>query len=92
MERGRLRAPVREAGTRVADPAATRSRHERTCVCPRPFHPTAGAAAPGDEAPPGAPGGGEQVFPDCGDSGRRDGQACPTCCGSGKINAGIGGG
>jgi hypothetical protein len=49
-------------------------------------------AARGDEAPPGAPGGGEQVFPDCGGSGRRDGQACPTCCGSGKINAGIGGG
>ena len=48
--------------------------------------------APGDEAPPGTPGSGETVCPDCGGSGRRDGQPCPTCQGSGKVNAGIGGG
>lgn len=49
-------------------------------------------ASTGDEAPPGAPGSGETVCPDCGGSGRRHGQPCATCRGSGKVNAGIGGG
>ncbi len=47
--------------------------------------------APGDEAPPGTPGTGEDVCPRCGGSGRSDGAACPACEGSGRIVKGIGG-
>lgn len=46
---------------------------------------------PGDEAPEGAPGTGEDLCPDCGGSGRQDGKPCPTCEGTGKVNVGIGG-
>jgi hypothetical protein len=51
-------------------------------------------AAPGDEAPPGAPGTGETVCRTCGGTGRTPGgQAdCPDCGGTGKVTAGIGGG
>jgi hypothetical protein len=47
--------------------------------------------APGDEAPAGTPGTGEDVCPDCGGSGVRAGRECPTCHGSGKVTVGIGG-
>jgi hypothetical protein len=47
--------------------------------------------APGDEAPPGTPGTGEKVCPQCGGSGRAGASSCPTCQGTGKVNAGIGG-
>lgn len=50
-----------------------------------------GRTNPGDEAPPGSPGTGEDVCPDCHGSGRRDNRACPTCGGTGKIIRGIGG-
>jgi hypothetical protein len=56
---------------------------------------TAGTAAPmrpGDEAPAGTPGTGEDVCPSCGGSGRLAGRACPACQGSGRVNRGIGGG
>jgi hypothetical protein len=46
---------------------------------------------PGDEAPPGSPGAGEAVCPDCEGSGRRDGEPCRTCNGTGKVIKGIGG-
>lgn len=46
---------------------------------------------PGDQAPPGTPGTGENLCPDCGGKGRVDGKACATCGGSGKIIEGIGG-
>jgi DnaJ-class molecular chaperone len=46
---------------------------------------------PGDQAPPGAPGTGENVCPRCGGSGRLGANACPDCGGSGKVNVGIGG-
>jgi hypothetical protein len=49
-------------------------------------------AAPGDEAPPGTPGTGEAVCPECGGTGRIDSGACPECGGTGKVNLGIGGG
>ena len=39
--------------------------------------------APGDEAPPGTPGTGEDVCPACGGSGHVDGQECDTCLGRG---------
>ncbi len=48
--------------------------------------------APGDEAPPGTPGSGEDVCPHCGGSGRRDGAACEECGGSGRVIRGVGGG
>jgi DnaJ-class molecular chaperone len=52
-----------------------------------------GLTGPGDEAPPGTPGTGEQVCSRCGGSGVRDGGArCEACQGSGKVTVGIGGG
>jgi DnaJ-class molecular chaperone len=47
--------------------------------------------APGDEAPPGTPGAGENVCPDCGGTGRAEGGDCPTCAGSGMVTEPIGG-
>ena len=47
---------------------------------------------PGDEAPPDEPSAGEDVCPECGGSGERDGEPCENCGGSGKIVAAIGGG
>jgi DnaJ-class molecular chaperone len=41
--------------------------------------------APGDEAPPGRPGTGEDVCPGCGGSGQGDGQECETCLGRGRV-------
>jgi DnaJ-class molecular chaperone len=46
---------------------------------------------PGDEAPPGTPGTGENLCRACNGTGRTEGGECPTCLGSGKINEGIGG-
>jgi hypothetical protein len=48
--------------------------------------------APGDQAPPGTPGTGEDVCPRCGGSGRLGASACPECGGSGRVVKGIGGG
>jgi DnaJ-class molecular chaperone len=52
----------------------------------------AGEIAPGDEAPPGTPGSGENICPVCGGSGRVDGQPCSNCQGTGRVTEGIGGG
>jgi DnaJ-class molecular chaperone len=41
--------------------------------------------APGDEAPLGTPGTGEDVCPDCGGSGRVHGRGCDTCLGRGRV-------
>ena len=48
--------------------------------------------APGDDAPPGAPGTGENICPVCGGSGRVEGRLCSNCEGTGKVIEGIGGG
>lgn len=48
--------------------------------------------APGDEAPPDREGVGPNVCPDCDGSGRRDGEECPTCAGSGEVQEAVGGG
>ena len=40
---------------------------------------------PGDEAPPGSPQTGEHICPDCHGEGRRDGEPCATCGGTGRI-------
>jgi hypothetical protein len=41
--------------------------------------------APGDEAPRGTPGTGEDICPACGGSGRRGEDACDHCLGRGRI-------
>lgn len=46
---------------------------------------------PGDQAPPGSPGTGENICPRCQGSGRIDGRTCPVCEGTGKVTEGIGG-
>lgn len=47
---------------------------------------------PGDEAPSGTPGTGEDICPRCHGAGKINEQDCPDCGGTGKINEGIGGG
>jgi len=47
---------------------------------------------PGDEAPPGTPGTGEDICPKCHGSGKLGGKTCPNCAGTGRITEGIGGG
>ena len=49
--------------------------------------------APGDEAPAGTPGTGENVCRRCGGTGRIEasGQRCPECAGTGRVTTGIGG-
>ena len=47
--------------------------------------------APGDEAPPGTEGTGEDICPECNGSGTKDGTECPECAGSGTVVKGIGG-
>ena len=47
--------------------------------------------APGDEAPQGTPGAGENICPTCCGTGELDGAACETCGGTGKVIEEIGG-
>src|SRR5205823_5716235 len=48
---------------------------------------------PGDDAPPGTPGTGEDICPVCRGSGKaQNGGQCPNCNGTGKVTEGIGGG
>ena len=53
--------------------------------------PTPQPMAPGDEAPPGTPGTGEDLCRTCGGSGRLNGGPCPECEGTGRVTRGIGG-
>jgi len=53
--------------------------------------PNATQMQPGDEAPPGTPGTGENICPICRGSGRVGQSLCPDCGGTGKIIEGIGG-
>jgi len=48
--------------------------------------------APGDEVPPGTTGAGPVPCPQCEGSGRRDGDECPNCSGTGEVLEAIGGG
>ena len=50
-----------------------------------------GATNPGDEAPEGTPGTGENICRKCGGSGRVGAAACPSCQGGGKVIVGVGG-
>jgi hypothetical protein len=56
-----------------------------------PDDPTRPGLAPGDEAPAGTPGTGENLCPDCAGSGLKDGAECVMCAGSGTVVEGIGG-
>ncbi len=51
-----------------------------------------GSVKPGDDAPPGTPGTGENLCRQCGGSGKVSGETCPDCAGTGKVQEGIGGG
>lgn len=51
----------------------------------------ADGTAPGDEAPPGTPGTGENLCRHCNGTGEHDGAPCPVCDGTGKVTEGIGG-
>ncbi|MCQ4313256.1 hypothetical protein NAV33_15290 [Pseudomonas stutzeri] len=46
---------------------------------------------PGDQAPPGTPGTGEDTCPVCNGSGRSESGECQNCGGTGKVVEGIGG-
>jgi DnaJ-class molecular chaperone len=50
-----------------------------------------GQMSPGDQAPPGTPGTGEDLCPKCGGKGQLNGRPCENCDGTGKIVKGIGG-
>lgn len=50
-----------------------------------------GGMNPGDEAPEGTPGTGEDLCPECGGSGRVGDAECVACGGTGKVIVGIGG-
>ena len=53
----------------------------------------AGDMAPGDEAPPGTPGTGEDICPKCNGKGQiQSGGKCPDCGGTGKVTKGVAGG
>lgn len=47
--------------------------------------------SPGDEAPPGTPGTGEDICPVCRGSGVANNNRCPNCEGTGRITKAIGG-
>jgi hypothetical protein len=53
---------------------------------------TASEVHPGDDAPPGTPGTGEDICPKCKGTGKLNGKDCENCGGTGKIVEGIGGG
>ena len=60
----------------------------RTAAPPR----RAAPMRPGDEAPAGTPGTGEDLCPQCNGRGKdARGEACPECSGTGRIVRGIGG-
>ena len=50
-----------------------------------------GGMNPGDEAPEGTPGTGEDLCRECGGSGRVGNASCPSCDGTGKVIVGVGG-
>ena len=53
---------------------------------------TAAPTSPGDEAPSGTPGTGEDVCPECSGRGKTArGEPCRNCGGTGRIVRGIGG-
>lgn len=54
--------------------------------------PTNATPNPGDQAPPGTPGTGENICPACNGAKTIDAKPCPTCGGTGIVVEGVGGG
>ncbi|MDB5368845.1 MAG: hypothetical protein JWP20_403 [Roseomonas sp.] len=50
-----------------------------------------GGQKPGDDAPAGTPGTGDDICPDCQGSGQINEKPCETCKGTGVVTKGIGG-
>ena len=46
---------------------------------------------PGDEVPPGTVYSGEDLCPECSGSGKKEGQECANCGGTGKVTEPVGG-
>jgi hypothetical protein len=53
--------------------------------------PTTAQMHPGDQAPPGTPGTGENICPKCGRTGALGGTNCEHCGGTGKVTEEVGG-
>jgi len=86
MTRDQQRQPH---GNRNANP---RNEHPSDQPASAPAMPDRAAPlAPGDEAPPGTPGTGENVCRMCGGKGQVNGRTCSECQGSGTVIEGIGG-
>jgi DnaJ-class molecular chaperone len=47
--------------------------------------------APGDQAPQGTPGAGENICPTCAGTGSFEGATCETCAGTGTVIEEVGG-
>lgn len=57
-----------------------------------PFSTSAGTPGkPGDDAPAGTEGTGDDICPECQGTGRIEGRGCEACRGTGIVNKGIGG-
>lgn len=99
---GREPVDLSESVVGEEDPGASLDLAVRAPASPGASDPPAGAAgtrgasptppmAPGDEAPAGTPGTGEDLCRACGGTGLLNGSACPECEGTGKVTVGIGG-
>jgi DnaJ-class molecular chaperone len=69
----------------------TAARQQKPARAPAVRH-VKGRLNPGDEAPPGMPGTGEAICPECNGNGQLRGGVCPNCGGTGRIVEGIAGG
>lgn len=77
-------APTGEASSRVVPPGQMPGDRVSPSAYPN-MH-------PGDDLPPGAPGGGEDICPVCNGSGRVQGAPCHNCGGTGKVIESVSGG
>jgi hypothetical protein len=87
----RIKAPGKDTGTKrpvsLLSLAITSSNNQqgRPTMAAEPM-------APGDDAPPGTPGTGEDICPKCSGTGKLNDKPCPNCAGTGRIVEGVGGG
>jgi hypothetical protein len=70
--------------------ARTSGKQERSPTA-QPASPQQIDSRPGDEAPAGTPGTGEDICPRCHGAGRVEGKSCPNCSGTGRVIKAIGG-
>lgn len=74
--------------TTPTSPQTTVPTAEWPFAAPKPVEPEMN---PGDQAPAGTPGTGENLCPACSGTGTIDGEPCRKCGGTGKVVEGIGG-